>query len=147
MESPGLKNAGVWEEVGSPPIPVRGGPHRMPAAAPDVIVSPCEGSRSWQWGRSCGCPGGHRTKPWGTPSLERGQDTCPSWQGEDAWLPFSHGGARTQLNTSLGDPDHLLHQREPDQVLPPVTGDPCVSGSHSPPRLPERVGPVRSAGV
>lgn len=33
----------------------------------------------------------------GTLSLEKGEDTCPLWQGKGAWLPFSHGGVRLEI--------------------------------------------------
>lgn len=74
----------------------------------------------------------------GTLSLEKGKDTCPLWQGKDAWLPFSHGGIRLEIQitcirgtqTRPGVPDS-------DRWSP-------VSVSHYPR---ERMGPGRSAGV
>lgn len=66
---------------------------------------------------------------------------CPWWQGQEAGLFFSDGGAGTKLNTPLGDPDLHLHgdyqlaratcvrgnQNRPG-LLPP-TGDPSISRS------------------
>lgn len=64
---------------------------------------------------------------------------CPWWQGREAGLLFSDGGAGKKLNASLGDPDLHLHgdhqlaratcvrgnQTRPDS--PPPTGDPSMS--------------------
>ena len=70
MGSPGSENMGVWEEMASPPTHVGSGPPRMPTATLDITLSPAEGGRGWQSGRSCSHPDDHHIKQWDTQPRE-----------------------------------------------------------------------------